>query len=252
MQKRICISRLISEFELQKADAKEESTKKQLSELANQALTRAETLRDVNRRDPIARQTSRIESGLGQLSVTPATSVPSTPRPAQPSNLSGGLKVIGNSSYSREEIAVLRATSVINGREYVPFLSVDLKERFAYPIPFTDKSGHLKISRKQQSRFARWARLEDLTPTPKVFRDASDIDCFNIKQTLVSDCSFITALTVAALYEKRFKKKLISNIIYPQNRRGEPVFNPCGKYMIRLHLNGVYRKVRRGFLTRCT
>ena len=30
-----------------------------------------------------------------------------------------------------------RTTSIINGREYVPFMTVDVRERFAYPVTFT-------------------------------------------------------------------------------------------------------------------
>jgi calpain-7 len=50
-------------------------------------------------------------------------------------------------------------------------------------------------------------------------------------------------IQVSAQYEKRFNKKLITNIIYPQNKSGMPLYNSCGKYMIRLRINGVSRKV---------
>ena len=46
-------------------------------------------------------------------------------------------KTTSNPGYSEEEKKVLAVTSIINGREYVPFMSVDLKERFAFPVPYT-------------------------------------------------------------------------------------------------------------------
>ena len=50
-----------------------------------------------------------------------------------------------NSGYSEEEKKVLAVTSMINGREYVPFMSVDLKERFAFPMPYTGTNHHICI-----------------------------------------------------------------------------------------------------------
>uniref|UniRef100_A0A8C7P9E1 Calpain 7 n=1 Tax=Oncorhynchus mykiss TaxID=8022 RepID=A0A8C7P9E1_ONCMY len=110
--------------------------------------------------------------------------------------------------YTSEEIEVLRSTSKINGIPFVPFMSVDLKERFAFPVPFS-------FTRHPGGRML----------------------------TVVSDCSFVASLAISAAYERRYNKKLITSIIYPQNRRGEPEYNPCGKYMVKLHINGVPRKV---------
>lgn len=64
-----------------------------------------------------------------------------------------------------------------------------------------------------------------------------------ITQDLVSDCSFVCSLCITAAFEQKFKRQLISRIIYPQNARGQPIYNPFGKYLVKLHVNGVLRKV---------
>ncbi|XP_075994398.1 calpain-7 [Genypterus blacodes] len=142
--------------------------------------------------------------------------------------------------YTTEEIEVLRSTSTINNIAYVPFMSVDLKERFAFPVPFSDKMGKLALSPKQKAIFSRWVRPDEICNNPTMIMSVSS---FSIKQTVVSDCSFVASLAISAAYERRYNKKLITSIIYPQNRRGEPEYNPCGKYMVKLHINGVPRKV---------
>jgi calpain-7 len=150
------------------------------------------------------------------------------------------IKVSGSDSYSEEEKKVLLLTSRINRIDYLPFMIVDLREKFATPLPFSDRDGLLKLSPKQRKNFVRWARPDELWPNPKMLER---IDCFSIKQTVISDCSFVASLSVSALYEKKFQKRLITSIIFPQNKAGEPVYNPCGKYMIKLLLNGVPRKI---------
>ncbi|KAF3827125.1 hypothetical protein GH733_002611 [Mirounga leonina] len=104
----------------------------------------------------------------------------------------------------------------------------------------SDRWGKLPLSPKQKATFSKWVRPEDLTNNPTMIYTVSS---FSIKQTIVSDCSFVASLAISAAYERRFNKKLITSIIYPQNKDGEPEYNPCGKYMVKLHLNGVPRKV---------
>ncbi|KAF1778381.1 Peptidase C2, calpain, domain III [Phytophthora cactorum] len=50
-----------------------------------------------------------------------------------------------------------------------------------------------------------------------------------VKQDIVTDCSFVASLCIAAAYEQRFQKRLITNIIFPADpRTKQPVYNPFG------------------------
>ena len=106
------------------------------------------------------------------------------------------MKVSGSQTYSEEEKRVLAKTSLVNGREYVPFMSGDLQERFIFSCPFSDKHGKLSLSPKQKKSLSRWARPEEISGDPKIIEN---VDCFSIKQTVVSDCSFVASLAVSVV-----------------------------------------------------
>jgi calpain-7 len=136
-----------------------------------------------------------------------------------------------------------RTNSKINGVVYVPWAKGDLAELrtvSSLPMDFTDPDGLIRLADKQKARLAAWQRPGEICENPKMFHLISS---FSIKQTLIGDCSFVASLGVCADFEKKFKKRLITSCIYPQNRHGDPIINPNGKYFIRLYLNGCRRKV---------
>lgn len=143
--------------------------------------------------------------------------------------------------FTKEELEVLSKTSNINGKLYVPFHKYDIANEFkGQQGKFTDPDGKIGLTQKQKMKLKTWKRASDLFEHPTIIQS---IDCHTIKQTVISDCSFISSLSIAALYEKRFKKQLVTSIIYPQDSHGKPVYNPAGKYMVKFHINGVWRKV---------
>ncbi|XP_061145473.1 calpain-7 isoform X1 [Syngnathus typhle] len=229
-------------------ETSDQAMQTKLKQLAHQALDRAEGLKQSQSKSG----PSQTQDRAGPSGVKPSSSGPvrqffplgpdfslnDRPQP-QPMRAVQSSEPQGQ-RYSSDEIEVLRSTSTINGIAYVPFMSVDLKERFAFPVPFSDKSGTLALSPKQKVIFSRWVRPDEICTNPTMIMSVSS---FSIKQTVVSDCSFVASLAISAAYERRYNKKLITSIIYPQNRRGEPEYNPCGKYMVKLHINGVPRKV---------
>ncbi|XP_018570813.1 calpain-7-like [Anoplophora glabripennis] len=220
-----------------------------LKTLTLQALDRAEQLKGI-RKEPTPTSSTPVSNPSTPTSPSTPPNIiqqkPTTNVSQKPKELHRGssahLKVSGQDTYTEEEKLVLLHTSKINRRDYVPFMNVDLSERFQYSIPFTDKDGPLTLSPKQKRDFHKFARPEELCSDPCIVYGTAP-SYLSIKQTVISDCSFVASLAVSASYEKRFGRKLVTAIIYPQSKDRKPIYNPFGKYMIKLHINGVARKV---------
>lgn len=206
--------------------------REKLNKFARQALDRAEELKGIKKKEDPVRSIPVQKSAI---------TYPTTPSASGASN-SPKLEVVSKDGYTMEEKKVLEKTSLINSRVFVPFMDHDAKEKFNFPIPFTDKDGILELAPKQKREFQQWLRISELSEHPEIII-GNYPDFYAIKQTVVSDCSFVSSLTVAALHEKRFNRKIITSIIYPRNSKDEPVYNPSGKYTIKLYVNGIARKI---------
>jgi calpain-7 len=149
----------------------------------------------------------------------------------------------GSRKFTVEEIAVLRRTSYIQGNAYLPWTDSDATDGFEGPrASFTDPTGRLTLSASQQRRFGGWKRPHELWREPCVLRGDRP-SAFSVVQELVGDCSFLSSLCAAAEFENRTGKRLISSLIYPQDGTGKPRVSPSGRYVVKLQLNGVWRRV---------
>lgn len=205
-----------------------------------QALERAELIKGVknlNLVDNVNSSSTLTNPESSGVQASPGSNNESNASVPAATNSAKTMEVPGKAGYTEEEKRVLLSTSRVNGVDYLPFMQIDLQEKFAFQLPFSDRDGLLALSSKQKKDFQRWCRPDEIWSNPRLF---DKIDCFSIKQTIVSDCSVVASLSVSALYEKRFGKRLITLNIYPQNRNGIPVYNPCGKYLIKLLINGKY------------
>lgn len=163
-------------------------------------------------------------------------------------------------SLTPEEIQILKKSSLIASGLFLPWSDEDTiallhqaqqaQGTSNYGL-YTDPSGTLPLSDTQKKHFYKWARPREIlrlrqrhAATASVGKAVliRAISPYNIQQKYVTDCSFIASLCICAAFERRFQKRLVTSILYPQNQ-GVPIYNPAGRYMVKLWFNGVARQV---------
>jgi calpain-7 len=220
-------------------------------------VSRCEEIKAANLKLLMPDAPTSAEKAPGGVPPSKAAAAPSVPTPppgkSNPPSQAVAKKPSTGSNLSKEELDVLRRSSTINGKIHFPWLDVDLQEQFVYPSKFNDPDGLLRLSADQLGttvvgrgknvgdKFESWKRPYQITPGTPVM--ISQISAYSITQDVIGDCSFVSSLCIGAAYERKFNKQLITSIIYPQNRKGQPVYNPSGKYMVKLHFNGIPRKI---------
>ncbi len=86
-----------------------------------------------------------------------------------------------------------------------------------------------------------WKNMSSISSNPKIFE--SDMNSYKfIKLGKLSDSSLIAALISVCNYEKKFDKRIITSLIYPQ-KDNDSIINKYGTYGVKIYLNGTYRYI---------
>ena len=206
--------------------------------------------------------------------VPPATHLPAMPTISTPYTASGAgaaaapappavlsLPPLGRLTHAEQ--GVLGRSSTINGRQYLPWCpEVDPGDAALFPAEwdpstagrgdkglFNDPHGLMALSPSQRKHFSGWMRLSQIVKRTSarsavpVVVGRLGVDADRVRQESVPDCSVIASLCIAARYEQTHKSRLVSGVIYPQDASGRPVYNPYGRYLVRMFFNGCFRRV---------
>ncbi|KAH7127726.1 hypothetical protein EDB81DRAFT_149477 [Dactylonectria macrodidyma] len=144
--------------------------------------------------------------------------------------------------------SLLQQSSRLHGNYFPQWTSAPAESDFRLPlggIPFVDDAT-LTLSARQAATFGGWKRPRELYAAD----DEGSIEAFmdsgngcDLVQDLTTDCSVVASLC-SAMRILTGRHSVLASIFHPFDRvRGQPKFSPSGKYVLRLHFNGCFRRV---------
>ncbi|KAE8268322.1 hypothetical protein A4X09_0g4028 [Tilletia walkeri] len=92
-------------------------------------------------------------------------------------------------------------------------------------------------------RSAQFRRAAETAGSPQLINYDSPLRGRDIVQDVVTDCSFVAALQVAAEYDRRWSSKIATAALHPRDAQDQACPNQGGKYAVKLHFNGGARRV---------
>nr|ODN98585.1 calpain-like protease palB/RIM13 [Cryptococcus depauperatus CBS 7855] len=134
-----------------------------------------------------------------------------------------------------EELAVLFRGSTINGVDaplwVKPESHMDEGDLFR-------ESEQPELAGSQLELDPEWREIAE-----DIWRLQTSKSEHTMKQGLVSDCSIVAAMGVGIEHGKRFKTEFGWNNLFPQDSRGFPRYSRNGKHILKLLLNGAWRRI---------
>ncbi|CUS08155.1 unnamed protein product [Tuber aestivum] len=170
------------------------------------------------------------------------TSAPPVPPPSDSGSTTGRKSLICTDKLTVKEQTLLWKSSKVNGLTYPPWENDPKPSEFFPDGLFSDPSGFLHLSDSQRSMLAAWKRPDEIFEGGEVLFPGGG-HTLDLTQDVVTDCSVVASLCSAIGREGSGFGKIISNILYPQNKYNCPIASPLGKYIVKLYFNGCFRKV---------
>jgi len=146
----------------------------------------------------------QIKAGKTEPSASTSRIAPAPAAPAAAAAAAAAAATVAStapaSRLSDEEKRVLARSSRIGALLHYPWLGGDhARERFSgFPSAWTDPDGLLTLNTEQKAHFTRWGRPSDfMRGEPRMIYLVSPL---SITQTVITDCSFVSSLVIAAAY----------------------------------------------------
>ncbi|SPO27151.1 related to calpain-like protease PalBory [Ustilago trichophora] len=152
------------------------------------------------------------------------------------------LRPVDRDTLSQEEqSSILVTSSLINGHRYPIWNGPPCQQQITAPLTSTqgDQPALSPVQLRKGALYRRPSQVSSIE-TQGWSRQLKGSD---LVQDIVTDCSFVAALEVAAEHDHLFGGRLVTSALYPQDSQGRIQPSSSGQYHVKLHINGTPRLV---------